>query len=143
MKQEFWADPWVIGIAGSIVGGLFVALVVSFVNGRRKKIGKSREYVLLIGRANSEILGSVRHQLAEARKPLSLAYVDDMIRATARQYEVRVDDLFSIDEIVEATTKYVLELPLVKPHFKTRLLGYLEDLKRADAERRRFKVDAR
>ncbi|WP_416899113.1 MAG: hypothetical protein ACMVY4_05140 [Minwuia sp.] len=116
MSESIWGlldNPWVVGIGGGILSGLFVALVTRVIFGRRDK----KEYNQKVFRANSEVVYAIRPGISEGIIPNG-EVIKKLSSATARKYDVNDQDLYDIDEISGELIKEVMDSSFISAEMK-------------------------
>jgi len=86
--MEWLNNPWVVGIGGSVLGGLLVTVVSRALLSRRDR----REYVQRLLSANREVIYAIRPGISEEHIA-DRRVVELLISATARKYTVDKADL--------------------------------------------------
>lgn len=128
------SNPWVVGIGGGILSGLFVAIITRLIFSRRDK----REYIQRIQLANSEVLYAVRPGVSEGLIP-NKGVVKSLISATARKYNVDKEDMLNSNDLADELIKEVMDSSFIsasaKDDFCEKLTGF-RDGKGKTVERR-------
>jgi len=106
-------NPWVVGISGGILSGLFVAIITRVLFSRRDK----REYVQKLQLANSEVLYAIRPGVSEGLVPQK-GVVESLIQATARKYNVDKVDMFDINDLADELVKEVMDSSFISAKAK-------------------------
>jgi hypothetical protein len=102
--MEWYSNPWVIGIVGSIPGGFLVNWVTGKILGRRE----NREYLQKVLGANREVVYAIRPGISEGQIPTA-EVLTALLNATARRYGVEAADLYSAAQIAEELVKEVMD----------------------------------
>jgi hypothetical protein len=94
-------NPWVQGLITSIVGGLILYFILQRIFRRRVKEKVREDYIYSIERANSEILSNIIDMIAEKKIP-EKKIVEATIRATANEYKIEEEDLYTYNTLMDA-----------------------------------------
>lgn len=124
---NFFQNQWVVGIGAGIVSG-FIVFFVSKLFLRRKD---RSEHMKLIEIANTELLNSLKPYVAEKGLP-EYGIVNAVIISVAREYKVKMEELFSIRVICEELIREIIGNAYVssdlKDEYSIQLIKYLENL---------------
>lgn len=97
-------NPWVIGIGGGILSGLFVAWITRLIFSRRD----NKEYLQKLKAANQEVLYAIRPGISEEVIP-NPDVVAHLTAATSRRYDVDAELMYSVNEIASELIKEVMD----------------------------------
>jgi len=122
--MEALNNPWVIGIGGGILSGLFVTLITRYLFSKRD----NREYVQRIVTANQEILYAVRPGISEGVIPTS-DVVGALIKTTASKYGVAQDDVYSPSQLADVLVKEVMDTSFLSAQAKAEFCAKLAQLR--------------
>ncbi|WP_298035244.1 hypothetical protein [uncultured Dysosmobacter sp.] len=122
---SFLQNPWVVGIGGGIISGIIVFFITNWIY-KRKDASK---YLEQISRANTDIIQTLKPYVAEQGLP-EKEIVDAIIVSTARKYNVKSDELYSIRIICEELIREIVENVYVasdkKREYSLQLKEYLQ-----------------
>jgi hypothetical protein len=121
--MEWFTNPWVIGIIGSIPGGLLVNSVTGRILGRRE----NREYLQKVIGANRDVVYAIRPGISEGQIP-SAAVLTSLVNATARRYNVEASDLYTPAQIAEELVKEVMDSSFISSVQKSEYCARLAEL---------------
>ncbi len=142
--MELINNNWTIGIGGGLLSGLIIAMGSRLLLSRR--LEKERKQTIFL--ANTELLKSLTPTVAEAAIPEAEIIVS-LISATARKYDLPVDALFSMNELVDCMIKDIMDsqfIPLtVKKDYCEKLsalrespqIGHMKESRQENYEYRR------
>ena len=130
MIEQFFNNPWTIGIGGSVVSGIIVWLVTTKILSR----GANKEYLRKLDQANNEILYSIRPSIAGGNFP-SLSIINSVISATAKKYELTEKELININDISNYLIKEIMDNSFLPPDQKTKFCEELLHFKSNTEER--------
>lgn len=123
MDWQWLGNPWIVGIASSIPGGLLVNWVSGFVLGKRE----NREYLHKVNSANRDVVHAIRPGISEGQIPSAEVLVA-LINATARRYGVESSDLYSATQIAEELVKEVMDSSFISSAQKAEFCSKLSEL---------------
>ena len=106
--QEFFSNNWTIGIIGGIISGIIVYIITDRIFSKRE----NKEYIQKLKIANNELLYNIRPLIVEENKP-TIEILNSIIRATARKYSVKIEDLYSKDDISDELIKEIIANPFL------------------------------
>ncbi len=121
--MDWYTNPWVIGILGSIPSGFVVNWASGYLLGRRE----NREYLQKVIGANREIVYAIRPGISEGQIP-SAEVLTSLVNATARRYSVEASDLYSPTQISEELVKEVMDSSFISSVQKKEYCGRLAEL---------------
>jgi hypothetical protein len=121
--MEWFSNPWVIGVLGSIPGGFLVNYVTGKILGKRE----NREYLQKVIGANREVVYAIRPGISEGQIP-SAEVLTSLVNATARRYGVEVSDLYTATQIAEELVKEVMDSSFISSSQKGEYCSRLADL---------------
>lgn len=116
MIENFFNNPWTVGIGGSIVSGIIVWFVTTKLLIRKV----NTEYLRKIDQANNEILYSIRPSIAGKTFP-SYNIVDAIRLATAKKYDIQEKEVISIGKLGNILIKEVMDNSFLSPEQKNDL----------------------
>lgn len=123
----FLQNPWVVGIGGGIISGIIVYLFTNWLYKRKD----NSKYLEQINRANVDIIHALKPYVAEKGLP-EKEIVDAIIVSTARKYQVKSEELYSIRIICEELIREIVENAYVssekKQEYSLQLKNYLHTL---------------
>lgn len=118
--MDWYTNPWVIGVLGSIPGGFLVNWVTGIILGKRE----NREYLQKVIGANREVVYAIRPGISEGQIPTP-EVLTSLLNATARRYDVEPSDLYTPTQIAEELVKEVMDSSFIssaqKSEYCTRL----------------------
>ena len=106
-------NPWVVGIGGGILSGLFVTLVTRYLFSKRD----NREYAQKIETVNREVVYALRPGISESQIP-SEQVLDSLLNATARRYKVSREDIYRPKQIAEELIKEIMDSSFISSDTK-------------------------
>lgn len=109
-------NPWVVGIGGGIVSGLFVYLLTNLVVNKVSK----KEYYNKVKEANREIIVLLIMSVSEERIP-SLSVIKSLLKSLARSYGIKEVDVNGIQETLEDLIKEIFETRFISNDKKIEL----------------------
>lgn len=125
---DFLQNSWVVGIGGGIISGIIVYLFTNWLYKRKD----NSKYLEQINRANADIIHALKPYVAEKGLP-EKEIVDAIIVSTARKYQVKSEELYSIRIICEELIREIVENAYVssekKQEYSLQLKNYLHTLK--------------
>lgn len=127
--MEFLSNPWVVGIGGGVLSGLFVTLITRYLFSKRER----REYLQKVATANNEIIYAIRPAIAEKVMP-SKGMLDALFSATARKYSVDETDLYSRASLANELIKEVMDNTFLSSQQKLEFCDLLTALKEVKKE---------
>lgn len=124
---DFLQNSWVVGIGGGIISGIVVYIFTNWLYKRKD----NSKYLEQINRANADIIHTLKPYVAEIGLP-EKEIVDAIIVSTARKYNVKSDELYSIRIICEELIREIIENAYVssekKQEYSLQLKNYLHIL---------------
>lgn len=127
--MELLSNPWVVGIGGGILSGLFVTLITRYLFSKRER----SEYLQKVATANNEIIYAIRPAIAEKVIPSS-NMLNALFSATARKYSVDPSDLFSRDGLANELIKEVMDNTFLSSQQKVEFCELLSSLKKDEED---------
>lgn len=118
----FFSNPWVIGIGGGIVSGIFVTFISRVIISKRE----NKEYMQRIVIANNEVIHCLKSTISDDRFP-EVQVVTALIKSTSRKYKVNVTDMNNIKELAEDLTKEILDTNFIYYDKKILLIDKLKE----------------
>lgn len=106
-------NPWVVGIGGGILSGLFVTLVTRYLFSKRE----NREYAQKIETVNREVVYALRPGISEGQIP-SEQVLESLLNATARRHKVSRDDIYRPKQIAEELIKEIMDSSFISSDTK-------------------------
>lgn len=128
-NQSFWENPWFVGIVASIISGILVWLITSYIMFMKEK----REYWLRISTANNEILYAIQQFIVD-KKVLAFEVVDSLINITASKYGVKRKDLNSYSMFLNTIIKHVIENPFLLVENKIDFCNFIIEVQKNYSE---------
>lgn len=126
------SNPWVIGIIGGIISGLIVFFITTFLY---NKISK-KEYFNKVNQVNLEIISLLIMSVSEDKIP-SLQIIQNLLNSVSRKYNVKVNDVNTIEATIEDLIKVIFEtnfIPIDKKNELAEKLISLVENKGKDSE---------
>ena len=124
---DFLQNSWVVGIGGGIISGIIVYFFTNWLYKRKDRT----KYLEQIDRANADIIHALKPYVAEIGLP-EKEIVDAIIVSTARKYNVKSEELYSIRIICEELIREIVENAYVssekKQEYSLQLKDYLHTL---------------
>lgn len=124
---EFLQNQWVVGIGGGIISGIIVFFITKWVFQRKD----NSKYLEQITSANMDIIRALKPYIAEKGLP-EKEIIDAIIVSTARKYNVKSDELYSIRIVCEELIREIIENVYVstdkKKEYAVQLKDYLQGL---------------
>ena len=121
--MEWFNNPWVVGIGGSILSGILISFISRKFFSRKDR----REYDQKFQSANREIIYALRSGIAEGHVP-DRRTVQFLINATARKYAVDESDLYDPTQIGEELTKEIMDSSFISANTKQEYCKQLDSL---------------
>jgi len=121
--MEWFSNPWVIGVLGSIPGGFLVNWVTGIILGKRE----NREYLQKVIGANREVVYAIRPGISEGQIPTA-EVLTSLLNATARRYAVEPSDLYTATQIAEELVKEVVDSSFISSVQKSQYCTQLATL---------------
>ena len=124
---SFFENPWVVGIGTGIISSIIVFLITNMIH-RYKNNLKHREQ---INSANRDIIHTLKQYVVEKGLP-EKEIVNTIIISTARKYNVKSEELYTISVICEELIREIVENVYVssdkKSEYSLQLKDYLNKL---------------
>lgn len=100
----FLQNPWVVGIGAGIISGIIVYFITNWIYKRKD----DSKHIHQINSANKDIIHALRTYVAERGLP-EKEVIDAIIVSTARKYNIKSDELYSVRIICEELIREVVE----------------------------------
>lgn len=124
---NFLQNQWVVGIGAGIISGIIVYFITKWMFQRKD----NSKYIEQINVANLEIIRTLKPYIAEKGLP-EKEIIDAIILSTARKYQVKSAELYSIRIICEELIREIIENVYVssdkKQEYSKQLREYLHKL---------------
>ena len=108
MIESFFSNSWTIGIIGGIISGIIVYFITDYIFSKKE----NKEYIQKLKIANNELLYNIRPLIVEENKP-TIEILASIIKATARKYDVKVEDLYTQEDISDELIKEIIANPFL------------------------------
>jgi hypothetical protein len=128
--MELLNNPWIIGIGGGVLSGIFVAIVTRLIFSKRD----SREYLQKLRAANQEVIYAIKPGISEGVIPSSDVVIH-LISATSRRYDVDRELMYSVNEIASELIKEVMDSSFISASIKQEFCEKLSNLLPATSEK--------
>ncbi|WP_224925840.1 hypothetical protein [Bacillus pumilus] len=117
-----WENPWIVGIGGGIISGLFVFYMTNFIF---NKISK-KDYFIKVHQSNKEMIGLLILSISEGELP-SLKILNSLLSSLSRKYNVKLQDMYSIKEILEDLIREIFDTNFIAIDKKISISESLEE----------------
>lgn len=121
--MELLDNPWVIGIGGGILSGLFVAWITRLIFSKRD----NKEYLQKLRAANQEVIYAIKPGISEGVIPTP-EIVNHLISATSRRYDVDSELMYNVNEIASELIKEVMDSSFISASTKQEFCEKLSNL---------------
>jgi hypothetical protein len=121
--MELINNPWIIGVGGGILSGLFVAWVTRLIFSKRD----NKEYLQKLRAANQEVIYAIKPGISEGVIPTP-EIVNHLISATSRRYEVDSDLMYTVNDIASELIKEVMDSSFISAAIKQEFCEKLSNL---------------
>ena len=99
-----WSNPWFVGIVGGTISGIIVFFITTFLY---NKISK-KEYYKKVNQVNLETISLLIMSVSEDKIP-SLRIIKSLLNSISRKYDVKINDVNSIEATIEDLIKVIFE----------------------------------
>lgn len=113
MTFHDFLNPWIVGIGGSVLGGIIVTLISRMLFSRRE----NRELNQKIEGANREVLYAIRPSISEGKLPTNKV-IETLIFATARKYGISENEMNNRELISDDLIKEVMDTSFLSSESK-------------------------
>lgn len=128
--EDIFNNDWFIGIIGGIISGIIVFYITKYLLERKNK----KDYIKRIAQANKAIGNYIRGYVVEIDFP-SNSVIESVKNATAREYDVKVEELNSLKIICEDLIQEIIGNVYVSNENKKLYIEKLEQyVKESDSE---------
>ncbi len=121
--MELLDNPWVIGIGGGILSGLFVAWITRLIFSKRD----NKEYLQKLRAANQEVIYAIKPGISEGVIPTP-EIVNHLISATSRRYDVDSGLMYTVNQIASDLIKEVMDSSFISASTKQDFCEKLSNL---------------
>lgn len=129
---SFLTNPWTI----SIITGIIVFILTDFIKGYRRK----KDYYQNAELANLEMLQTLKTLIPEQELP-DISIIKSMHSSTARKYEINLEDMNSLDLILDDLIKEIMDTSFLAYKDKVVYSHGVKKLKDGHQEREREKTE--
>ena len=116
-----WSNPWIVGIIGGIISGLFVFFVTNFLVNKVSK----KEYFNQVNQANQELVSLLIVSVSEGELP-SLTILQSLSASVSRKYKVKHQDVNSVKDILEDLIREIFDTNFISVENKIEVSEKLE-----------------
>lgn len=120
--MNFLNNNWVT----SIITGLLVFFVTELI----KRLKEKKSYFLKVAHANKEVFNTLKYSIPEENLP-TIQVLRSIHKATAKRYNVKIEDVDSLQEILDDLIKEIMDSNFLshdnKLRYCQRLLGLQND----------------
>lgn len=125
--DDIISNSWVVGIVSSIISGALVWFLTDLIFSKRKNKERSQKIIA----ANNEILYSIRLLIVEQQTP-SKQIIEALIKATARKYQIKYEDIYSLSVLRDDLIKDILDNSFLPIDQKNLLCSKVEQIQKDD-----------
>ncbi|WP_394190401.1 hypothetical protein [Paenisporosarcina quisquiliarum] len=118
-----WENPWIVGIGGGVISGLFVFYMTNFIFNKLSK----KEYFKKVDLSNKEMIGLLILSISEGELP-SLKILNSLLSSLSRKYNVKLHDMYNIKEILEDLIREIFDTNFIAIDKKISISGSLEKM---------------
>lgn len=116
-----FSNEWFVGIVCGIVSGIVVYWITSRIYSKKQ----NKEYQQRVKAANNEILYAIRPLVVDQTLPTVNVW-NALINSTSKKYQVRTEDLYSVNTIKNDIITEVLENPFLSTEKKKEYTSIIE-----------------
>lgn len=116
-----WSNPWIVGIIGGIISGLFVFFVTNFLVNKVSK----KEYFNQVNQANQELVSLLIVSVSEGELP-SLTILQSLASSISRKYNVKQQDVNTVKDTLEDLIREIFDTNFISVENKIEVSEKLE-----------------